>query len=100
MHDKIINAINNNKVKFIISPRSELKTLILQNAHPTIQKLPENYKTSFLGLMEGQGIEIDRKIVRKYVTKQANEAEIFILDKCDIWVIDSDQVVKSSIEIQ
>jgi hypothetical protein len=63
----------------LATPR--LRELIAVGDDPTVNRMPQIYKTAFL---EGRGIALDNNLIVKYVTGSADDDTKHVLGLCEI----------------
>lgn len=94
---QIKNAVQDDKVMFYFIPSQRLKDIILQNAHPIIQDLPQDLKIIFL---ENKGIALTNDMVLNFIEGSLDTNNKFILDNGEIRVVDNNHIRLTSSDLK
>ena len=67
---KFKQVLKEEKVEFFFLPSSQLKELVVQDSHPVLKQLPEEFKK---GIMFGNSVDLSSRLVMQYLEDTLKE---------------------------
>ena len=87
--NRLKELCNKGDIPFFFIPSSYLRDLISKDEHPIVQKLPDEFKATFLS---GKGYFMHQDLIIKFLEGKADELNTFILSNGEIRIHNSGKV--------